>query len=97
MIIKTGFTDGHHSWISCELAKRRRDVVVLNRLSGSWMNANDCENIPVFFGELNRAAAACNRCADRENSCYASVSCAPQDLIEISCELRIVEMGVSLD
>src|SRR5438105_1115777 len=97
MIIETSFADRNHPRIFCKLAQRRRDVVVCNRLSGSWMNANNRKNIWVSLSQLNRATAAFNRCPDCENLCYASVSRALQDLIEIGCEVRIIEVGVSLD
>src|SRR5437660_8784041 len=96
MIIKTGFADRDHARIFRELAQRRRDVVVCNRLGGGWMNAKDCKNIWVFLGKLNRATAAFNGCPDCENSRHANLSRAPQDLIEISCEFGIIEVGVSL-
>src|SRR5438874_8401812 len=96
MIIKTCFADCDHARIFRKLAQRRHDVVVCNRLGGSRMNANDCKNIWVFLGELNRATAAFDGCPNRENSRYASLSRAPQDFIEISCEFGIIEVSVSL-
>src|SRR5437764_3752901 len=95
MIIKTGFADGNHSRIFRELAQRSSDIVVCDRLSGSWMNANDCKKIWVFLGKLNRATAAFNRCPDCENSRHASLGRTPQDFIEIGCEFGIIEVGVS--
>ena len=61
------------------------------------MNADHRENVRIFLGQLDRAPAAFDRSADRDDAGNASFGRAPQHIVEIRREIRIIEMGVSFD
>jgi hypothetical protein len=61
------------------------------------MNYNDREHVGIFFGKIDRAPTALDRGADGDDACYPGFSRASKHVIEVRREIRIIEMGVSLD
>ena len=59
------------------------------------MNPDHCENIRIFFRQLDRAPAAFNRRADSNDASHTGFICAPQHVVKIGREIRVIEMGVS--
>src|SRR5256885_157094 len=61
------------------------------------MDADDRENVRMFFGQCDRAQAALDGRADRDDAADAGFSRASQHIIEVRREIRVVEMGVGFD
>src|SRR2546423_10982689 len=58
------------------------------------MNADNRENVLIFFGQGDRAPAALDRCAYRDDTRNARLRGAPQNVIEVPREVRVVEVSV---
>ena len=61
------------------------------------MNADDGEDVRIFFRQLDRAPAALDRGADRDDPRDAGLGRAPQHIIEVRREIRVIEVGVGFD
>jgi hypothetical protein len=61
------------------------------------MHADDGEDVRMLLRELDRAAAAFDGGPDRDDARHASFGRAPEDVVEVRREIRVVEVGVSLD
>ena len=61
------------------------------------MNPNDGVNAGMFFGQVHCPLTALDGSADGDDACYARLGRAPQNIIEVIGEIRIVEMRVSLN
>ena len=96
MIIQAGFADRDDPRTFRQLAQRR-DHIVPRFLHISRMNADDGENIRIFLRQLDRAPAAFNRRADRDDARDAGFGRALQDVVEVRREIRVIEMRVSFD
>jgi len=61
------------------------------------MNSDHGKNVRIFFGKLDRAPAALDRSADRDDARDSGVSRATKHIVEIVCEIRIIEVRVRFD
>ena len=96
MIIEPGLADRRDAPTFRQLTQRGDDIIPrLFRVIG--MNADDRENIRILFRELDRAPAAFKRGADRYDARDAGFGSACEDVLKISCEIRVVEVSVGID
>ena len=82
MIIETGLTDRHHARIFRQFAQWR-DHVVVRFFDIRRMNADDREDVWIFLGQIDRAPAAFDRCADGDDARDAGFVRAAQHVVEI--------------
>src|SRR5436190_17109545 len=61
------------------------------------MNTDHRVNAVVLFGQLDCATAARNGGPNRDDARHAGVMRALQHLLEVGCEIRIIEVRVSFD
>ena len=96
MIVQPGLANGGDPRTFRQLAQRRDDIVA--RLFGVvGMNADDGKNVRIFLRQLDRAPAALDRSADREDPRYARFGGAREDVVKIGCEVRVIEVRVGVD
>ena len=96
MIIQPRLADRDDPRTLRQLAQRR-DHILARLLSVVGMNADDREDVRIFFRQLDRAPAAFDRGADRDDAGDAGFGRAREDVVEISCEIRVIEVRVSID
>src|SRR2546430_217556 len=96
MIIQTRFTNRYHARILRQLAQGR-NYILSRFLDIRRMNADYREDIWIFLGQGDRAPAAFDRSPDCDDAGNAGIGGAPQDVVEVCREIRVVEMGVGLD
>ena len=61
------------------------------------MNTDHSEDVRIFLRQRDRATAAFDRRADRDNAGDPGFGRTAQDVFEVGREIRIIEMGVSFD
>ena len=96
MIIETGLADRHDPRTFRQLTQRRDDII-RRFFRVSRMNADDRENIRIFFRQLDRAPAALDRSADGDDARDAGFGRARKHLVEVRREIRVIEVRVSVD
>src|SRR5437879_5059168 len=96
MIIKTDFTDRHNPRIFRELAQWR-DHILWCFVRVSRMNSDHGENVWILSSKLDHAPAAFDGSANGDDARNAGIVCAAKHVIEIVCEIGIIEMRVGLD
>ena len=97
MIVEPGLADGGDPRGLFASSRNGVDDIVARLFRVVGMNADDRENIRIFFREFDRAPAAFKRGADREDARHTGFGCAREDVLKISCEVRVVEVGVGID
>ena len=80
-----------------QLAQWCDHVVSRDPLGRSRVNSDASENVRVFFRQFDRPPATFHRRADGYNTCYTRLGRAAKDVLEISCEIGIIEMRVRFD
>src|SRR5436190_281658 len=60
------------------------------------MNTNDGVNAGIFLGQVHCPLTALDGSTDGDDACNTGLGRPPQNIIEVTSELRIIEMGVSL-
>ena len=95
MIIEAGFADRHDARTFRELAQRRNHVLA-GFLDIGGVNADDGKDVWIFVRQIDRAPAAFNRSADRDDTRDTGIGGAAQHVVEVAGEIRVVEVGVSL-
>src|SRR2546421_13125232 len=95
MVMQSCSADCDHALIPSQFPQWRYHIFA-SLLYVTRMNADHREDIRIFLRQRDRAAAALDRCPDRDDPRYARFCCAPEHVIEVRCEIRVIEVGVGL-
>ena len=85
MIIETGFADRDDARAFRQFAQRR-DHIFLRFLGVGRMNADHRENVRIFFRQFDRAPAAFDRRADRDDARDAGLCRRAARLVEVGAK-----------
>ena len=96
MIIQAGFAKRHNARTFREFAQGRNHIIA-GFLHISRMNADDGEDIRIFFRKIDSALAAFNRSANCDDARNASFGRAAQYIVEVAGKIRVIEMRVGFD